>query len=280
MVNDQESGEGVLAIATDVALAVFGARLRAVFALGSLAHGGFSVLASDIDLALVVDAVDVDTAELVDEVRRVSIARSPSPLAHRLSIFWSDWAGVRHGPERHSRLSAVDRLDLLDSGRLLHGSDERAGAVRPDRAVLVAESARFACTKFGDSYFAGLHHPNRLVAGGPRVASKAALFPIRFLYTLATGQVGLNDHAADWYEEHGAHPVLARAAMQWREHGILDAEAATRVLSAHLLGVYDEFFDAYRAELGDQPTAECLRRTQLALHNSDRSVQNATRQQR
>lgn len=266
--NDHHVGEEILHTATAVAREVFDDRLSAVFALGSLAHGGFTPACSDIDIALIVHELTGGTAHQVDQVRQLSIARVDTPLAARLSIFWSDWHGVHHGPAGHARLPAVDRIDLLDHGRLLLGRDERAGATRPDAGTLVREGAEFACALCGDAYLARLHEPAQLVADGARTTTKAVLFPIRFLYTLHTGTIGHNVHAADWYRAHGAYPELADAAMRWRENGITDPTAASALLNTSLVGVYEEFFDAYTAALaadGHTTVAD-------ALHERHRSL--------
>jgi predicted nucleotidyltransferase len=242
---DEEAGERILAVATDAAREVLGARLSAVFALGSLAHGGFAPLASDIDLAVILDDLPDDVAGQIAEVRRIATERADDPLAERLSVFWSDWDGVRGGASGRSRLAEVDRLDLLEDGRLLYGADQRASAVRPDKTTVLVETARFAVVKFDDAYLASLRRPADLLAAGPRAASKAALFPIRLLYTLQAGRVGQNDAAVAWYEQHGEHPALARAAIGWRQDGIADQAAAVAVLKEHLIGVYDELLASY-----------------------------------
>ena len=46
-------GEAVLADAVAAYRAALGTRLAAAYALGSLAHGGFSPLVSDVDLGLI-----------------------------------------------------------------------------------------------------------------------------------------------------------------------------------------------------------------------------------
>lgn len=266
--DDHHTGEEVLHTATVVAREVFGDRLNAVFALGSLAHGGFAPVASDIDIALILQELTDDTPTQVDRVRQRSIAKASTPLAERLSIFWSDWHGVHHGPAGLARLPAVDRLDLLDHGRLLLGHDERARATRPAVGTLVVEGAEFACARFDDAYFARLHEPDRLVADGARTVTKTVLFPIRFLYTLNTGRIGHNAHAVDWYRSHGAYPVLADAAMSWRERGIADPAAATELLHSHLVAVYEEFFDAYTTALdvdGHTVAADDLRERRRSL---------------
>ena len=48
-----DRGEAVLAQALAAYRAALGSRLVAAYALGSLAHGGFSPLVSDVDLGLI-----------------------------------------------------------------------------------------------------------------------------------------------------------------------------------------------------------------------------------
>lgn len=50
---DADLGEAVLARAVSAYRAALGSRLLAGYALGSLAHGGFSALVSDVDLGLI-----------------------------------------------------------------------------------------------------------------------------------------------------------------------------------------------------------------------------------
>ena len=52
---DTQTGEIVLARAVSAYQAALGSRLIAAYALGSLAHGGFSPLVSDVDLGLILD---------------------------------------------------------------------------------------------------------------------------------------------------------------------------------------------------------------------------------
>lgn len=269
MTNDQDrSGEHVLAAATAVACEVLGVRLDAVFALGSLAHGGFAPLVSDVDIALILTDLGSSTPAQITEIAGLAQARAATPLAQRLSVFWTDWEGVRHGTSGAGRLPSVDRLDLLDAGRLLYGTDRREGAERPDGHTLVAEGAEFACAKFDDLYLSHLHHPEALVEDGVRAVTKAVLFPVRFLYTLHTHRIGLNADAADWYADHGRHRPLVAAAARWREHDITDPAAARALLHQHLVGLYDEFLDTYIDTLGrrgqhDHARALTVRRESL-----------------
>lgn len=234
-------GERVLHAAVNAAAEVFGDQLDAAFALGSLAHGGFTPLVSDVDVALVLRSLP--SADRVATVYELVRSRHRDRLAQRLSVFWSDWPGVHHGHRGGDRLPPVDRLDLLRSGRLLHGTDRRAGAVPPSTDDLVRGAAEFATERFDAAYFDRLRSPEVLLADGVRATTKAVLFPVRFLYTRHTGRFADNDTAATWYR--GPARPLVTAALRWRTGDITDHAAARRLLDAHLIALYQEFAADY-----------------------------------
>lgn len=224
---------------------VLGGSLKAAFALGSLAHGGFAPLVSDVDIALVLANLSADTDSDIDKISSLVKARYPGTFAERLSIFWTDWEGVFRGTGALGRLPAVDRRDLIESGRLLHGTDRRTQATSPDTHELVINGAEFAVGKFDAQYLAVVRNPGRLLAEGVRATTKVVLFPVRFMYTLSTERIGRNDEAAAWYSRTGAAPALAQAALMWRRQGIDNPGHAQLLLSEHLVPMYLEFFDAY-----------------------------------
>lgn len=91
------TADQVVADAVDAARAIFGSEIEAIYTLGSLAHGGFAPLVSDIDVALVVRDTGADTAARIAAVQELVVERASSPLSDRLSIFWGDWQAVRTG---------------------------------------------------------------------------------------------------------------------------------------------------------------------------------------
>jgi hypothetical protein len=244
--------EQVIADTVQAAQAVLGSEIEAIFALGSLAHGGFAPLVSDVDVAIVVGVTALGTAEQMARVQSIVVEKGSNPLSERLSVFWADWHTVRTGEGAHSRLGPVDRLDLLDSGRLLLGSDQREPSVRPSRQELVVMSADHILNKFTDAYLDGLRDTRALLAGGPRATTKAILFPVRFIYTLRTGRIGLNEDSARWYAAEGLPGgALVLQALEWRNHGIADAEAASQMLGAELNDIHGECFARYAKDLED-----------------------------
>jgi len=266
------TAEQVITDTVQAARAVLDGEIEAMFVLGSLAHGGFAPLVSDVDVAIVLGATAPGTAERMARVQTLVVEEGSSPLSERLSVFWADWHTVRTGEGAHSRLGPVDRLDLLDSGRLLLGSDLREPSVRPSHEELVVMSADHILNKFTDAYLERLRDTRALLEGGPRAVTKAILFPVRFMYTLSTGRIGLNDNSAHWYAAEGLPGgALALKALEWRNDGIDDAELAGQMLDAELDAIHDECFAGYAKELEDLGEASLA----AALANRAASVQLA-----
>jgi len=258
----------VLARAMAAYRAALGSRLIAGYALGSLAHGGFSPLVSDVDLGIVLD----DPVRPNDRmtIRRVarSVRAGGSALDERLSVFWGTPAILR-GERRGGRFPPLDRLDLLEYGRLLTGTDVRSAVTRPGRSELLVAGAEFALGYLGgaarlpdrfqrwarlrspdDDALADIRTPARLVCRGPRRVTKIVLFPVRFLFTAETGQVGTNTLAATHYLASPDAPAtaLVAAALAWRADPPTGDEAAA-LLDRELIPLYIHYVDDHIARL-------------------------------
>jgi hypothetical protein len=264
------TADQVVADTVEAAETVFGTEIEALYTLGSLAHGGFAPLVSDVDVAIVLGSTGPDTANRIASVQSLVVEKATNPLSERLSVFWADWSAVRTGEGDHFRLGPVDRLDLLDSGRLLIGSDLRGPSVRPSQQDLVLMSADLILTKFTEGYLEQLRDTEALVAGGPRALTKAILFPVRFVYTLRTGRIGLNDGSARWYAAEGLPgSALALKALEWRNDGISDVELAFQLVDADLVNLHAECLAEYAKEfdgLGEAPRAAALSERAACVH--------------
>src|SRR6266568_6770555 len=265
---DAHLGEVVLDRAVAAYRAALGSRLIAGYALGSLAHGGFSPLVSDVDLGLILDdPVRPEDGMAIDTVSR-SVRAGGSALEQRLSVFWGTPATLR-GQSRGGRFPPLDRLDLLEYGRLLTGTDVRSAVARPDRTELLVAGAEFALGYLGgaarlpdrlrrralsrsrdDDVLTEFRTPSRLVSAGPRRVTKIVLFPVRFLFTAQTGQVGTNTLAARHYLASPDAPAtsLVAAALAWRLEPPADGEAAA-LLGRELVPLYVHYIDDHIARL-------------------------------
>ncbi len=282
-------GETVLAEAVDAFRDALGDRLLAAYALGSLAHGGFSPLVSDIDLGLIVrDPLRPDDAETIQEVADAQKTNG-SELSERLSVFWAAESTLR-GEQESGRLPALDRLDLIENGRLLAGTDARNDLPRPSADELVITGAEFALDFLAGVRDASapptkglgsmrpaeadavqeIRSPDLLLARGLRRVTKLVLFPVRFLFAAATGRVGTNDAAVAHYLADGEGPstTLVAAALAWRTLPPADDEVAAELLREQMVPLYVHYIDDHvtRLEsLGDVELAHAFEEWRVRL---------------
>ena len=257
--------------------AVLGTRLVAAYALGSLAHGGFSPLVSDVDLGLVladpVDPSDLPTIGAVAE----AVKAGGTPLHERLSVFWGTHETLA-GRAPGGRFPPLDRLDLLENGLLLDGTECRQGLTGPDPAELLVEGAAFALDFLGPGHETGqpassalgsltpagrevveeIRRPELLMKQGTRHLTKIVLFPVRFLFTAATGRVGTNHAAVDYYlaNSEAVAPALVAAGLHWRTVPPDDEPAAVALLERELRPLYLEFIDDHTSRLDELGATE------------------------
>ena len=145
---DHGQGETVLAEAVSAYKAALGSRLIAGYALGSLAHEGFSPLVSDVDLGLILaDPLRTKDRITMHQVTR-SVRAGRSAMRERLSVFWAT-PSILRGQSRGGRFPPLDRVDLLDHGRLLTGEDARSNVARPEGAELLVAGAELALGHLG-----------------------------------------------------------------------------------------------------------------------------------
>jgi predicted nucleotidyltransferase len=238
----------VVARAISVGRSQWGERLIAAYAIGSLAHGGFSEHASDIDVALIIaPPLQVDDAGRAEAAKR-DVAASGLPLAERLSLFWSSLE--RPSPEGQSgRLPAPDLLDLRRHGRLLHGVDVREHLPVPTYRELLVSSAAFALRRLADEAGIGyLRDPVLLLEGKSIAATKFVLYPVRLLFTAQTGEVGANADAVAHFARIApeATRALAVAALEWRDEPAKLADpSAAAMIRAGLRPLYRLFVEDY-----------------------------------
>ena len=276
----QADGEKVLLAAAAAFRAALGECLLAAYALGSLAHGGFSPLVSDIDLGLVVeDPLRPDDANMIELVAQ-SQTVSGGPLCERLSVFWGT-LNTLGGRREGGRFPALDRLDLLENGRLLVGADVRSGLPRPSARELIVAGAEFAVEFLAGGRWAAsggqsglgsmqaaredavdeIRRPEMLIAAGLRRLTKLVLFPVRFVFTAATGRVGTNAVAAEWYLARHAAPSkrLVGAALAWRMAEPSDHDEVADLLRQDMVPLYLYYIDDHIARLNALGKVELAR---------------------
>lgn len=164
-----------------------GASLVEAYRIGSLAHGGFSAIYSDIDVGLVLDCDGAPPAmaAYIAEAKSLNAA-----YGDKLSVFWGN-------PESSwGRLPVLDRLDLLDHGvPLLYGI--KAGFRRPTRDEIHGEQLQ----SVDRSWKSRLPELSRLTALATKTRKpyvRAILYPARLIYTWDHLAVDSNDRAVEY----------------------------------------------------------------------------------
>ena len=103
----------------------------------------------------------------------------------------------------------------------------------------------------GGRFLEEIRTPALLVSRGPRRLTKLVLFPVRFLFTAATGQVGTNALAVEHYVADAQAPAakLVAAALQWRLAPSEDTDAAATLLGRELIPLYLHYIDDHTTRL-------------------------------
>lgn len=254
-----QAGERVLAQAVNQAQLAWGNRLLAAYALGSLAHGGFSIHVSDVDVGFILrEPAESNDAAIVDKLSD-GMRASSILLGDRLSVFWGTVSTLT-GDESRGRFPLLDLLDLKQFGRLLAGSDIRSVIRSPSTRELVVSSARFALRILSTAEAAiQLTNPAALVNAGLKRMTKLALYPARLLFTAHTGQVGINDKAVEHFLtlESGPAAQLVKAAFAWRfEPPEAGSRDVIKLLHDGLLPLYRIFLKDYQQRLNEYHETE------------------------
>ena len=251
-----QQGHAVLDQAAATYKQILGKRLVAAYALGSLAHGGFSPLVSDVDLALILaDPLRPSYSVTVAAVAWGLKAKG-SALHERLSVFWGTPSSLA-GRVPGGRFPPLDRLDLLEHGCLLRGEDARSGLVPPGRDELIVAGALFALEYLAGVVVGSPHERPGLALGSLQRAwdvrrlTKLVLFPVRFLFTAETGRGGTNAAAVAHYLAADAPPgaALVATALAWRTVPPENNETVLSLLEAEIVPLYLHYIDNQRALL-------------------------------
>ena len=234
--------------AKQILIDTFDDRCIAIYIMGSLARGGFSERVSDIDIGIIL-AGDLETqdGDRIDNIQK-SVMEKHSLVCNRLSIFWGSVDSL-NGAASTGRYPPFDRLDLIDHGLILAGTDIRDKLVRPSHKELEIASAKFALGFLGDqTRINDLRNPSQIVEKGVLYVTKFVLFPPRFIYLAETGHVAGNEESVKFYavRYNGMDAELVRCAFAWRMNGLPDnLSKVSEALSSGLGNLYCRFIDTY-----------------------------------
>ena len=160
------------------------------YKLGSLAHGGFSNIYSDIDVGLLLNCSEgpVEMPALITEAKSLD-----GEYGKKLSVFWGN-------PEfTWGRLPVIDRLDLLDHGvPLLHGI--KPTFRRPSKDEIHQEQ-RESIERSWKSRLPELSSLTRLEPKDRKPYIRAILYAARLIYTWDNLAVDSNDRAVEYLHQ-------------------------------------------------------------------------------
>ena len=164
-----------------------GPSLVEVYKIGSLAHGGFSQIYSDIDVGLILDCLNppADMDQLVAEAKALD-----GEYGKKLSVFWGN-------PEcSWGRLPALDRLDLLDHGVPLLNNC-RAAFRRPTKEEIRQQLSQ-TIERSWKPNIQELRQLKRLEPKDRKPYVRAILYPARLIYSWDNLAVDSNDRAVEY----------------------------------------------------------------------------------
>lgn len=167
-----------------------GAIVTEVYLLGSLAHGGFSPVYSDVDVGVLLNCADPPEAMsgLIAEGKTLD-----AEYGQRLSVFWG------HPELAWGRLPVIDRLDMLDHGLpLLHGM--KAKFRRPTKEEIRQELLQ-SIERSWKSRLPELNGLTRLEAKDRKPYIRAILYAARLIYTWDNLTVDSNDRAVAYLHQ-------------------------------------------------------------------------------
>ncbi len=168
-----------------------GASLVDAYKLGSLAHGGYSALYSDIDVGLLLNCPEAP-AQMAEWIAAAKTLDS-SEYGRKLSVFWGN-------PEfAWGRLPHLDRLDLLDHGMALlhlHKPQFRRPAKQEIRDELLRSVERSWKPRLPElSNLTGLAPANR------KPYIRAILYAARLIYSWDNLAMDSNDRAVEYLHQ-------------------------------------------------------------------------------
>ena len=167
-----------------------GSSLVEAYKLGSLAHGGFSEIYSDIDVGLLLSCREPpsEMAELIAHAKLLD-----AEYGKKLSVFWGN-------PEfTLGRLPVIDRIDLLDHGvPLLRGV--KPDFRRPTKEEIHQEQLQ-SIERSWKSRLPELSRLTTLEAKDRKPYIRAILYAARLIYTWDNLVVDSNDRAVEYLHQ-------------------------------------------------------------------------------
>ena len=218
-----------------------------IYVMGSLARGGFSALASDIDIGIVLNGSLYNAGEKIKKILSISRKTFPS-VKNNISIFWGSVESL-NGVIEGGRYPPFDRLDLIDHALLLSGQDVRQMLVRPTRKELEIASSIFSISYLANpERIEEFNNCRQIVDKGVVYTTKTILFPTRFIYLQRTGEISGNAESSQYYINNfkGPDAELVAQGYNWRVNSLpSDLNKVTIYLKEGLSSLYINYINIY-----------------------------------
>ena len=261
-----EEGWRVIDAAVRTARARLGDGLLSAYAIGSLAHGGFAVSVSDVDLALLTDQrrgrrMRALVAAITDDVANDTALA----LRGRLSVFHTPWARFAD-PSPKARFPPIDRYDLVHFGVLVDGADLRdTYATAPSADEIRAQAVESALRRVTPQALGAELRALEDEGVSVHDATKLVLWPVRLQHVCDAGEATGNRAAVDHYLKlsDARHRQLVADALAWRDLATLvEPAAAQRRIRREIHDLYVEVLERVGRLPGAPRRDEIIRRAQ------------------
>jgi len=245
------SNQAIKSLINDISASaqeVFGHRCLSVYIMGSLARGGFSEVASDIDIGLLFGEALKESDSSTIEAIQTRVVKNYPQINNNVSIFWGSIESI-NGTIDAGRYPPFDRLDLVDHALLLSGTEVRDQLIRPTQEELEIASAEFSIDYLGnEERISEFLNCELITKKGAVYVTKTVLFPARFLYLANTGKIAGNDVSYQYYIDNfsGSDAELVDNGYQWRLNSLPEnIDSVTQKLDKGLVPLYLNFIDTY-----------------------------------
>ncbi len=226
-------------------------KVLAIFQLGSLAHGGYDPLVSDIDVALLLKNPETGGSIALSEKVKQEIMAKGVRHADRYSLFIGTVDELNNAIGK-TRFTIFDVLDLLHHGRCIFGDESsRKLIVEPDFKSLVVNTFNFTKSYvFASLFKRGFEDLIGLYSQDYILFSKFLLLPPRCIYTLEKRSPASTNEAVAYYcsQYHDPSSQIVEKALAWRRKRPSYQEVSA-IPKTSIRLIYENFFQRYEKTL-------------------------------
>jgi len=219
--------------------------LVSIYVMGSLARGGFSESASDIDLGIIYDKPSHNTEEIFSNIKE-ELKQKYNLIKNNISIFYGSISEINN-KKGSFRYPPFDRLDLIKHALLISGNEVRQKLIEPNKEELLIATANFALGYLATEIrIRECKNPMLIIDKGLTYLTKTILFPVRFIYFEKTDSISGNDVSVNYYLNHFEtnEKELVRYGFGLRNNKEISTEAI-ELLKKYLIPLYLRFIDIY-----------------------------------